>query len=62
MSLREDLEKKKAKLLKKLEPFYRIKQELEEVESALAALPGGGPKCGAWCPGCSDCRRGMEFR
>lgn len=53
------LKKRKKELEDQLQPFYAIKQELEEVNKALGALETDCRGCDS---GCDICRTGMRYR
>ncbi len=51
---------RKADLEERLKPYEKLKEDLDEVNKALAAL--NPPSCPPYCDGCDICRRGPHYR
>lgn len=54
------LQKRKQAILKRLEPYEKLKQELLDIEKALAAIDP--LTCRGCHGGCNECRTGSYYR
>jgi len=57
---KEYLESRKKAIESQLKEYNDLKNELAEVDKALAAL--ASPKCDSRCSGCFICRNGPDYR
>jgi hypothetical protein len=60
MSLKDTLKKRKAEILKELKAYDKLKEELSEINDALAGI--AGPQCNGCSGGCDICRTGPYYR